>query len=101
MMLMTNISIAVKAFYLNKIKFFSILIGLLLALPITGQTVASKKSTFTRQDTLRGSITAEREWWALTYYNLDIEVKPEERFIGGKNTVMYRVLEPNQVMQID
>jgi len=30
----------------------------------------------TRQDTLRGSITPEREWWDLTYYHLDIKVEP-------------------------
>ena len=29
-----------------------------------------------RQDSLRGSITTEREWWDLTYYHLDIEVNP-------------------------
>ena len=26
---------------------------------------------FTRQDTLRGSITPQRAWWDLTYYHLD------------------------------
>ena len=31
------------------------------------------KTDYTKQDTLRGSITAEREWWDLTYYHLDIE----------------------------
>ncbi len=59
------------------------------------------KHNFTRQDTLRGSITPEREWWDLTYYHLDIEVKPDEKFISGKNTVQYKVLKPNQLMQID
>ncbi|MBV7268600.1 M1 family metallopeptidase [Winogradskyella luteola] len=59
------------------------------------------KSNFTHQDTLRGSITPEREWWDLTYYHLDIEVKPDEKYISGKNTVQYKVLKPNTVMQID
>jgi aminopeptidase N len=59
------------------------------------------KTDFTRQDTLRGSITPERSWWDLTYYHLDIEVKPDKKFISGKNTIQYKVLEPNQVMQID
>lgn len=56
---------------------------------------------FTRQDTLRGSITPERAWWDLTYYHLDIAVNPEERSIRGKNTIQYKVLEPAQRMQID
>lgn len=59
------------------------------------------KTSFTKQDTLRGSITPEREWWDLTYYHLDIEVKPKEKFISGKNTIQYKVLKPHQVMQID
>lgn len=60
-----------------------------------------EKTEFTRQDTLRGSITPEREWWDLTYYHLDVEVKPDEKFISGKNTIQYKVLQPKQVLQID
>ena len=56
---------------------------------------------FTRQDTLRGSITPQRAWWDLTYYHLDIKVEPEKKFISGSNTVGYRVLESNKTMQID
>ncbi len=56
---------------------------------------------FTRQDTLRGSITEERKWWDLTYYHLDITVNPDDSTIYGTNTVGYTVLERNQVMQID
>ncbi|WP_431158617.1 M1 family metallopeptidase [Winogradskyella poriferorum] len=59
------------------------------------------KTKFTRQDTLRGSITPEREWWDLTYYHLDIEVQPDEKFISGKNTIQYKVLKSHQVLQID
>ena len=56
---------------------------------------------FTRQDTLRGSITPEREWWDLTYYHLDIKVEPDKKFISGKNTIQYKVLKTDSVMQID
>ena len=61
----------------------------------------SEKNNFTRQDTLRGSITPERAWWDLTYYHLDIKVNPDEKFISGKNTIHYKVLENQSVMQID
>ncbi len=57
--------------------------------------------TFTKQDTLRGSITPERAWWDLTFYHLDIEVKPDEKWLGGKNTIRYTVLEPHNILQID
>ena len=56
---------------------------------------------FTRQDTLRGSITPERAWWDLTYYHLDIEVDPENKLIKGSNTIQYKVLDTDDEMQID
>ena len=61
----------------------------------------SKSETFTRQDSLRGSITLERSWWDLTYYHLNVTVNPDKKFIKGKNTVQYKVLKPHQVLQID
>jgi len=65
------------------------------------QDLLNKKNEFTRQDTLRGSITPERAWWDLTYYHLDVKVEPDKKFISGKNTVQYKVLKNNSVMQID
>ena len=65
------------------------------------QGIFGEKNDFTRQDTLRGTITAEREWWDLNYYHLDIKVDPEERSIKGSNTVGYTVLKSNKLMQID
>ncbi|MBT8322207.1 MAG: M1 family metallopeptidase, partial [Eudoraea sp.] len=56
---------------------------------------------FTRQDSLRGSITPERAWWDLTYYHLDITVDPDNKYISGSNVVQYRVLEESQKLQID
>ncbi len=56
---------------------------------------------FTEQDTLRGSITPERAWWDLNYYHLDIEVKPDEKFISGSNLIRYKVLEEKKILQID
>ncbi|APY11719.1 peptidase M1 [Seonamhaeicola sp. S2-3] len=73
----------------------------LLSVNITQCQLLKEKDTFTRQDTLRGSITPQRAWWDLTYYHLDIKVNPEEKFISGKNTIQYKVLSKNNVMQID
>jgi aminopeptidase N len=66
----------------------------------TAQLLTNKKQ-FSRQDSLRGSITPERAWWDLKYYDLEVTVKPEDKFINGSNTITYEVLEPYQVMQID
>ncbi|MDX5418078.1 MAG: M1 family metallopeptidase [Hymenobacteraceae bacterium] len=62
---------------------------------------AQQTPNFTRQDTLRGSITPERAWWDLTYYHLNIKVNPADSSIHGMNTIQYKVLEPYQVMQLD
>ncbi|WP_370391377.1 M1 family metallopeptidase [uncultured Winogradskyella sp.] len=78
-----------------------IILALFTLGPCAAQTVTSTKVKFNRQDTLRGSITPERAWWDLTYYHLDIEVKPDEKFIFGKNTIQYQVLEPYQILQVD
>lgn len=65
------------------------------------QGIFDDKLPTNRQDTLRGSITPERAWWDLTYYHLDIKVEPDKKFISGSNTVGYKVIESNKVMQID
>ena len=56
---------------------------------------------YTRQDTVRGSITQERSWWDLKYYKLEVTVDPKTKSIHGKNTIHYKVLEANRRMQID
>ncbi|MBC6996879.1 M1 family metallopeptidase [Cytophaga sp. FL35] len=56
---------------------------------------------FTEQDTLRGSITPERAWWDLTFYDLYVDVDAEEKFISGSNIIRYKVLEPKQKLQVD
>jgi aminopeptidase N len=78
------------------IRFLLHTVVLLIVLPSYGQA-----PLFTAQDTLRGSITPERAWWDLNYYDLDIEVNPDEKYISGSNTIRYKVLSENQVIQID
>ena len=56
---------------------------------------------FNHQDSLRGTITPEREWWDLTYYHLSVNVNPADSTISGSNLISYRVLKANQKMQID
>ncbi|WP_114748249.1 M1 family metallopeptidase [Pleomorphovibrio marinus] len=79
-------------------KIGPLIFGILLSIPLTaiGQQVS-----FTRADTLRGSITPERAWWDLTYYHLNVEVFPETKSIKGENKVHYKVDKPHQLLQID
>jgi len=71
------------------------------ALNFQSQGLMEEKNNFSRQDTLRGSITSERIWWDLTYYHLKVQVDPEKRYISGENMIKYNVLSSNQTMQID
>jgi len=84
-----------RSFILLNIVLFS------LSIQLTAQGIFQEKNNFTRQDTLRGTITPERSWWDLNYYHLDIKVDPEKKTIKGSNTVGYTVLESNNLMQID
>ncbi len=80
---------------------FIIFLFILFSIDSFSQGLMEDKLKPTRQDSLRGSITPEREWWDLTYYHLDIKVEPDKKHISGSNTVGYKVLKSNKTMQID
>jgi aminopeptidase N len=85
-----------------KYRFYILLyLTFMCALNFQSQGLMDEKNNFSRQDTLRGSITPERIWWDLTYYHLKVQVDPEKRYISGENTIKYTVLSANQTMQID
>jgi aminopeptidase N len=74
----------------------------LFSISVKSQGLLGKKTeVFTRQDSLRGSITKERAWWDLKYYHLDIKVNPADSTISGSNTIRYKVLKSHNRMQID
>jgi len=77
-------------------KFLNVLLFMLISFG-----VAAQSTEYTRQDSLRGAITPEREWWDLTYYHLSMAVDPYQKFIKGTNLVKYDVLKSHQTMQID
>lgn len=68
---------------------------------LQAQGLLEDKNNFSRQDTLRGTITPERSWWDLTYYHLNIKVEPEIKFISGSNTIQYKVIDMQKDLQID
>lgn len=76
------------------------ILGLLLILGLATGSLA-QEPVFTRQDTLRGSLLPERAWWDLTYYHLNVKVDPVDSVFTGSNLIAYRVIEAEQLMQID
>ncbi|NEW77905.1 MAG: M1 family metallopeptidase [Gelidibacter sp.] len=66
-------------------------------------TFGQNSKVYTLADTLRGSITQERQWWDVMRY--DITVKPDynNKIIQGSNAITYKVTKGknNTKMQID
>tara|TARA_R100001369_G_scaffold90331_2_gene129195 strand:- start:7952 stop:9601 length:1650 start_codon:yes stop_codon:yes gene_type:complete len=82
----------------NSFEMKKITTTLLLAI---GLSSFAQQKNYTEQDSLRGSITSERSWWDLNFYNLSVEVKPDEKYISGSNIIRYTVLEEQQRLQVD
>jgi len=55
----------------------------------------------TKADSIRGSITPERAWWQVTFYDLHVSIHPEDSSITGYNNISYRVTKKPRMMQID
>jgi len=63
--------------------------------------VNAQTPVYTHADTLRGSITRERAWWDVLHYDLHVSFSYLDSSIAGHNKILYRVLEPYGMMQID
>jgi len=86
---------------MNKILSIFFISFLITNSTIAQELLGSKEEAFTRQDSLRGSITKERAWWDLKNYHLNIKVNPDDKTISGSNTIRYKVLSSYNRMQID
>ena len=79
----------------------ALLFFLICSITAPAQVLDAQKQKFTKQDTLRGSITPERAWWDVNFYHLALEVQPDKKFISGTNTIRYTVLSEHNTLQID
>jgi aminopeptidase N len=61
------------------------------------------KGTFTRQDTLRGSIGPGRAWWDVQHYTVEVTPDYASKTITGRTTIRFKVLpgRKSNNMQID
>ncbi|MBA2684708.1 MAG: M1 family metallopeptidase [Gemmatimonadaceae bacterium] len=84
----------------------------LLTLPLAFSTACAQTTTThprpqqtvappTHADSLRGSITPERAWWDVTFYDLHTRISPADSSISGYVGITYKVLAPAREMQID
>ena len=62
-----------------------------------------KDKKFTRQDSLRGGLNAERTWWDVQRYDVTIKPDFKTKYTSGKSIITYKVVKDkySPIMQID
>jgi len=60
-----------------------------------------KNKKFTKADTLRGTLSAYRSCYDVLFYDLDIKVDIDKKFISGSNTIKFLANNDFQMLQID
>ncbi len=55
----------------------------------------------TRQDSLRGSLNEERNWWDVLRYDISVTPDYEQKTISGSVTMTFKVTGNGNRMQID
>ncbi len=72
-------------------------------LPLMLFSMMSSAQNFTRQDTLKGSNTAFRDFWDVKKYELSVEADFENRKVSGQNKISFEITKDvvNPVFQVD
>lgn len=83
-----------------KKQFFFLLLSFIFLFECSGQILTSKEK-FTLKDSLRGSLSPERENFNVLHYELTVKVDPDKRFISGNNNITFQVLDSLPIMQLD
>ena len=101
--LATNVAQAFKLARHGRAKaprYISTVVALLgFAIPIPAQTPAQPAPT--RANILRGEYGRYRANNDLLFYHLDVRVDPEKKFVGGRNTIRFRMLKDDTRIQLD
>ena len=59
------------------------------------------QETFTRKDSLHGSLRPERTCYDVLRYDLNIKINPSEKSIVGYNDILFNVVAPSSKIQVD
>jgi aminopeptidase N len=82
---------------------FSLVLALTCAAALCGQTPPRPQAPAqpTQADILRGGYGPYRANNDLLYYHLDVRVDPEKKFLSGKNTIRFKMLQDGTRIQLD
>jgi aminopeptidase N len=86
--------------WLFRKRVFAILLLTGATTPLPAQTPPAPAAP-THADILRGEYGPYRANNDLLFYHLDIRVDPEKKFIGGKNTIRFKMLQDGARIQLD
>jgi aminopeptidase N len=76
-------------------------IGQALAAPQAPLQATAAQAQPTREQRLRGEYGRYRANNDLLYYHLDVRVDPDKKFISGKNTIRFKMLQTDTRIQLD
>jgi aminopeptidase N len=66
-----------------------------------GQSLVEQKKTYTRADTLRGSLRPERTCYDVTFYDLSVKVDTGAQSITCRNQIVFTTMQDFRTLQID
>ena len=61
----------------------------------------AQTKTFSRYDTLRGTVAANRIWWDVNHYGITVKPDIDKHTIEGTVLLDFTAVEAGQTMQID
>ncbi len=83
------------------VKAFLIINYSLLIINSSKAQLGVKKESFTHADTLRGTYGPARDWWDALKYDLNVKFNLDDSTISGSNTIQFKILKKQDLMQID
>lgn len=74
----------------------------LLFLSLLSVAAQAQEKSWSKADTLRGSITAYRNWWNVLRYDLTVEPDYNAKSLKGKNTIRFGITaKSGPILQLD
>ncbi|MBA2760891.1 MAG: M1 family metallopeptidase [Segetibacter sp.] len=84
-----------------KLKGNLLIIGCLLLTVFSFAQPKGNDKSYSKADTLRGTITEFRKGWDILKYNLQIDVDINNKSIAGSNEIIYKETSAIKTMQVD
>ena len=90
-----------KLAYRVLLMFIGVLLLQLISFNANAQLLTNTEKTYTRADSLRGSLSPYRTAYDILYYHLDVKVDIANQFISGSNLFRFKATEDFNRLQFD